>query len=307
MLSKFKDSLNKVYQKRVKLKAEIKFHVERFLNSIALRVSKPLKCNWFQPKYFALSFYLLFCFNQSVFAQNEREINGMIVADSIENREVSVFNLRTNLGTNSQSGSFRVNVRVGDTLFFSSLYYKIKKVPITKSNITNDPFFVNLKEMVFELNEVQLRDVELSGLLAMDAANIETKPTPDLTKTGAFSFREPMSVEDRRLHTATTSPGGIPFDYFLNKWSGRLDMLIRQKAYARKKRQVKKAKKSVSDHFFEKELEISPDLVEDFIYFCLRFKKFKLLLRQNDKLKLINFYRSKTAPYKEHRLGEEID
>jgi len=76
--------------------------------------------------------------------------------------------------------------------------------------------------MVFELNEVQLRDVELSGLLAMDAANIETKPTPDLTKTGAFSFREPMSVEDRRLHTATTSPGGIPFEDWICLYAKKL-------------------------------------------------------------------------------------
>ncbi|WNM19209.1 hypothetical protein [Flavobacterium capsici] len=107
--------------------------------------------------YYYIVFILFFqlSFSQSLLRKN---LKGQVVNDSIKVDNVVVFNINNQKGTTVyQDGSFEIEVRENDTLFFSSLYFLPEKVLITSREIEKGNLIVPLEAFVNKLQEVVVK------------------------------------------------------------------------------------------------------------------------------------------------------
>ena len=93
-------------------------------------------------------------------AQEKREsINGSVKRDSYALQFINIQNLATDKGTVSDTeGNFNISVKKGDTVLFSSLVYKNRKIEITDTHISENKLEVFLESGVNEPEEVFLKD-----------------------------------------------------------------------------------------------------------------------------------------------------
>lgn len=248
------------------------------------------------PKPYILKLRCLLCFmlfSCSFFAQ-ETYLEGKILADSIAYREVNIINLTKKIGTiNQKDGSFKITAKLGDTLFFSSIQYEVKRLPVTKEVLQSQPVMVSLTTEINELTEVVITDIQLTGDAKKDAALIPTKPYFNPFGGGENKY----TVEERRLYTAVTSSSGIPLDLLINSLTGRLKRLKRDRDNAYFEKLIQESKDLMRLNFFTDDLHIEADYVDDFIYFTSDDKRFKPYVKQKRTLELITLFKSKVKPY----------
>ncbi len=234
---------------------------------------------------------LIFIFSVAAFSQ-QQQFSGVIVADSISFTQVNIVNLNKELGTvNNKKGEFVIDAEVGDEIVFSSVQYEPYQITVTKENIkTNNVIY--LFPLVNELEEVKISNIDLTGNLVEDAATIETKPFLNSTSFG-FPSVEPMSVEDRRLYTAST--GGV--FTIIDILSGRMAMLKRMKAISEFEALIARAQSLVSRDYITEDLEIPEEYVDDFFYFCAEQEGFEKFMKTADELEMIEFLTEKRKAY----------
>lgn len=252
-------------------------------------------------KLILLSYFVILTGCYCSHAQTLFTLKGHIVADSIETREVNVVNLTRKTGVVASKGNFELPVEIGDELFFSSLQYEPYQLTVTQKLVEKDMVQIYLFLLVNELETVRISDLNLTGDLSKDVANTEVNAYFDPAKKGLpVNKKPPRTLAQRRLYTATTSPGGIiPLDPIINAISGRLKMLERQEDYEILETRKEKALRAMPFSFFTKDLQLPADYVEDFIYYCLNFKPFsKLVVQRTQRFALIEFFKVKVIPYK---------
>jgi len=249
---------------------------------------------------------LIFLLISSFVRAQDSVFSGKIIADSIAFREVNVVNLNSKQGTvNQKSGHFQISAKAGDTLFFSSLQYEPHQVTVVAEDFKRENN-IYLFPLINELEEVNISNINLTGLLNKDVEAIETQPYLDASSFGLPVVKNRSTLAERRVYTATTSGGGIiPLDPIINYFSGRLAMVYRQRDYEIEKSLMEKAYSIFPIDFYTNELKIPEPLVEDFLYYCTTFKPFPdLLVKERQTLDLIQFLKKKSIDYKELK---EID
>jgi len=101
--------------------------------------------------------FLAICFLcQITFAQvKEKKIKGRVENDSIKVENVIVFNSHSRTGGVVQTGGeFEIQAKEKDTLIFSSLSFKTKKIVITDDILNVPILIVKLEIFTRQLNEV---------------------------------------------------------------------------------------------------------------------------------------------------------
>ena len=240
-------------------------------------------------KYFSL---LIFITCISAFAQ-QSQFSGVIVADSISFTQVNIVNLNKEVGTvNNKQGEFVIDAEIGDEIVFSSVQYEPYQVTVSKENIKKKNI-IHLFPIVNELEEVKISNIDLSGDLSKDASNIETKPYFNPSSVGLENPAPKMSVEDRRLYTAST--GGI--FTIVDILSGRMAMLKRMKEISEFEAIIAKAQALVSKRYIVEDLKIPEEYVDDFFYFCAKQDGFEQIVKTSDKLEMIEFLTKNRKAY----------
>jgi len=85
---------------------------------------------------------------------------------------VHILNLTQVIGTISdQKGSFKIEAKANDTLYFSYLGYKPLKIAITSDMIKFGNAEFNMTELAFALEEIVVRPYKLTGYLDIDVRN----------------------------------------------------------------------------------------------------------------------------------------
>ena len=96
----------------------------------------------------------------------KNEITGLVMPS------VHILNLTQVLGTISdQKGSFKIEAKVNDTLYFSYLGYKPLKIAVTNDMIKFGNAEFNMTELAFALEEIVVRPYKLTGYLDIDVRN----------------------------------------------------------------------------------------------------------------------------------------
>ncbi|HIB36464.1 hypothetical protein [Mesonia sp.] len=238
-------------------------------------------------------FYFFFFLISSFAFSQQQQFSGVIVADSIAFTQVNIVNLNKELGTvNNKNGEFVIDAEVGDEIVFSSVQYEPYQITVSTENIkTKNTIY--LFPLVNELEEVKISNIDLTGDLTKDASTIETNPYFYPSSLGLPNPAPKMSVEDRRLYTAST--GGI--FTVIDILSGRMAMLKRMKEISEFEALIARAQSLVSRRYIVEDLEIPEDYLDDFFYYCAKQDGFEKFMKTADELEMIKFLTEKRKAY----------
>lgn len=107
------------------------------------------------------------------FAQENFQLEGKIHAPDLESSSIHIINISQKTGTiNNSAGLFRIQVREGDTLLFSSIQYANREVEITRAILEEKFLEISLEEDVNVLAVVNLSNIKLTGNINTDLDNM---------------------------------------------------------------------------------------------------------------------------------------
>jgi len=217
-------------------------------------------------------------------------------AADVEN--IHVFNLKTNSGTVSgKTGDFQLRVSLGDSLLLSSISYQKVTVVITLEHYVSKTATVVVQDVTNELDEILLLPYSLSGNLTIDAKGLKSEPIYDAKYFNLPTQKKPLlTATERKLYTATSGGGLIPFAPIINAISGHTKRLKKHVAAEKANVAIEKLKEMFPESFFWEELKIADDLLYDFLFFCEADPNFENFIR-SDKISLTEFLTEKAKRY----------
>lgn len=256
-----------------------------------------------------LLLFLLVITVQISFAQlGSREIiKGQIISEATAIDNVTVFNVSSNKGAvTDKLGFFTMYARPSDTLVFSSVIFKSKKLVLNENDFKVIVLKIKLEEFINELDEVIVTPSTLSGDLEKDAKNIKVTD-----KQSAFNGKEiaDMQMEkdfqSTQFNTAMPSDLSIPYgmDFVkIGKMVGKLFGKEKSKekpvVFTSDKNFQAAVKDKFTYHFFTETLELKHDEIGLFLNYCDADPNVRKLLATNKEIDLIDFLISKSKEYK---------
>ncbi len=232
------------------------------------------------------------------------EIDGVVVGNSdVENIHVINKTLNTYTTTN-KLGGFTIQVRVLDTLVFSSVQYKLKAVQIKPEHISDKNIRIVLEENVNQLDQVVVGKI-LTGDLSSDVKNSDAERPIDFYDVGIPGYTGKRKTQnERRLHEADAgkyvSIGlgvGVNLNKVLNAITGRTKRLKGRVRVESNNVLLNKIKADLPDNFF-----IIYPLEErfraDFFYFCTDDPNFEKRCKNKSSIEIFEFMTEKIKAYK---------
>ncbi len=215
------------------------------------------------------------------YAQN-KILKGQFTGENLDKSFINVINLNQYKSTISQeNGKFQIPAKVGDSIFVSSIQYSEVKF-LVKPEFFEDEIEIPLKLKVNELQDVNLYSLGLTGDLTKDANSIETYDFSQ-TQLGFAPYIEYYTREERRLAVASGSSLG----YLINLINGNIKMYKKLVVYEKTDKRKKKLHQLFPERFYEENLDIPNNLIEDFTYYCVEnHPEVIKLTQQKDKLLL---------------------
>lgn len=251
-------------------------------------------------------FTLLFCCVFIGFSQEKILLKGQLVFSSMNTSAINIVNTATHFGTiNNANGEFEIEVGLGDVLLFSSVQYEPQRLIITKEIMEKRWVRVPLRVEVNKLDAVTISNNALTGRLHTDVKAVGLEKFYNNASFGIPMAAPRLTVEERRLYTATTGNGTIPLDPIINAISGRTKKLKKLKAFSELDQLIEKALKSMGTEFFVAQCGIPEIYIGSFMYFCSEDNRFKRVVNQNKKLVLVDFFKEKAIGFRRSRNREE--
>jgi hypothetical protein len=253
-------------------------------NNISHRSYQFKDLNWF---YILTYLGVLVFFSQPDLKAQNQKMRGQFTGEDLEKSFINVINLNQYTATISQlDGKFEIQASTGDSILISSIQYSEIKF-VVKEEYFKDGVEIPLKLKVNELNQVDIYSLGLSGNLEKDVRGIKTNDFSQ-TQLGFPAYVERFTREERRLHSATSSQGGLPLDYLFNLINGNIKMYKQLVEYERTDRKKDKLFQIFPERFYQEDLNVPDNLIEDFIYYCAENNdEVVQLIRQQNKLLLM--------------------
>lgn len=240
-----------------------------------------------------LTFFLFICTIIQTNAQENRVlISGSIISDTQTEENIHIHNKNSQKGAiSNHQGEFSIPVKENDTLVFSGIQFYKKEIFITKQILINRKIHVELFQKINELDEVEVRTLNLSGNLIIDTKNIKdsiSMVNPMALDFSMIDFSKPVIYEIDR--TKPPDPRNLTNPHIpiggniLGLLSFVLDPLmdevvkigqrkrrLKQEKYLYQK-EVKKSHENIvndlGESFFIKTLKIPREEIDDFIRHC---------------------------------------
>lgn len=211
---------------------------------------------------------LLLIFIQGIKAQViiPKILIGKVVTNATDIEGINIKNLKSNFSTKTNvEGLFSITADVGDTLLFSAIQFKKRKVILKKEDFNTTMFLVKLENATLLLNEVKIIDYK-----NINAIRLGIIPKGQKNYTPA----------ERKLYTATG--GGNQFgtnnvvsvDGILNAISGRTTMLKKELKVEHKEYAINKLNNRFEENFFIETLKIPKEYVNGFKYYIVENEEF---------------------------------
>ena len=194
-------------------------------------------------------------------------------------KNVHIINLASKKGTFSNDiGLFRIPVKLGDSLKISSIQYKTSIIFIGKHTLKTRKITIQLKKNVIILDEIILKNHNLSGVITTDVKNTPIDRRVDLLKkimtftdaelTGPIKADKMSKNKPPIVKTIANSFEGVSARIAIaDKSSERLWALRRK--LAKKLAFPKKILNEFGGKFFFTELKIPKKKYNHFIEYCI--------------------------------------
>lgn len=236
-----------------------------------------------------ICFFLLIFFSGShiLYAQERVLIKGQVVADSLNNAAINIINLNLEKGTSSNpDGGFEIMVRENDSLLFSSVQFQNRTIKITKEILDNRFLKVRLSEEMNELEEVRISNIDFTGNLSTDLDKIK------LQKPFFIFPDKPLpTITERKL--SSLSHASDPVGAIYGLISGERKRLKKAVENEKLTNFILQTRNLISDRVLTQVVKIPGNAVMDFLYYCAEDPKMKIMVRKNQQLELIEFFKQK--------------
>lgn len=222
-----------------------------------------------------------------------KTVYGKVVNDSVAIQSGLVFNLNAKSGVViDTNGFFSILAKVNDTLVFSSLGFKSKKVVVSKSDIASSFFRVKLNAVANQLLAVVV--------YAKNGPHPEFGNTQSIVDTQYYDDKQSSAKNILMMPTGTGDPNAMDCIrvynmIFKNLFRNNPDKadLVSDVGF------TTVAMQSVSYSFFTDKLKLKDDQVGLFLLFCENDPKSKTFVNTTSKeFEIIDFLISKNSEFK---------
>ena len=217
-------------------------------------------------------FFVLLANNLLAQVEMSTVLKGKVDANIIDLEGIYVVNVRTEASVvTNADGSFSIPAQAGDTLIFSSVQLKERRIVLVDEDFASVNFVVKI-----EVGMNQLREVIIKRYDNINAVALGIIPSGQRSYTPA----------ERKLKGATdlvASGGSVTLDPLLNMLSGRSEMLKKELAVEKKEIFMKLLEKMFNTDHFVRNLSIPIDYVKGFEYFAVENESFTKILNTKNK------------------------
>ncbi len=242
-------------------------------------------------------------FSASVGAQTlfSKKMEGRVYSKDGDVAATHVQNITAKRATITDiDGFFAINVNLNDTLVFSAVQFKRKKIVVTPKILRQRMLNVPLEEALTELDEVVVTPYNLSGDITKDLKTIKTDPVVTASTLGLpNAYVLPITKAERELYAATANPI-MSFDPLINAITGRTKMLKKRVARNKLYSRTERVKAFYADSLFRIDLKIPEAKINDLLYFCEVDAEFQAVVDTHDRLKIWEFLRKKSVLYRKN-------
>ncbi|KAF9657926.1 carboxypeptidase-like regulatory domain-containing protein [Tenacibaculum mesophilum] len=232
-------------------------------------------------------------------AQESRKFFYATIQDEVSTvPNAHVINLNTKQGTfTNDNGEFRILAKANDTIQITFVGYETKKIVVGVNHFGMQENYIQLKKVPIELDEVAIKKHNLLGHISSDTKHIKSEKEINAeTLNLPFAGSRILTPAERRLHTATSSYGGIAIDPLLNWISGRIKKLKKFKAIEDREKRIENIRNNY--HIvIEHEIKILKEDIDRFIYFAESSDDFNTLYLNNE-VAMITFLQKKSNEFK---------
>ncbi|GEC71098.1 hypothetical protein SAMN05443543_101384 [Flavobacterium flevense] len=229
---------------------------------------------------------------QFSFSQTDRKpLEGQVRNDLVPVENVVVFNANSNTGVVvNQYGSFVIPAKVNDTLVFSSLAFKSKKIVLTEKEFIIPRLIVQLDVFTNELAEVLIRaKKELNPLGGNSQKYVDMK----------FFDDEKSSPKNKTMPPVGSIENGMDFVRIYKDVVGVLRKENPKKSDFYKETSFSEfALQKVNYSFFSNTLNLKDDEIKLFLIYCENDSKSRELMQPGEEFKLMDFFINKNKEYK---------
>lgn len=213
-----------------------------------------------------LLFLFLLIFSVS-WSQNTKVLKGKVVADSKDLQGITIRNLSLKReAMSSEEGLFSITARPGDTLLFTAVQLKSRKIVIEKEDFDYLSFMVKM-----ELAVTQLKEVVIDERISAESLGIVPKGMKTYTPA------------ERRMYTATTGSGFVSVDAIINAINGKTKQIKKEIVVEKHQMTQTKLGNMLDEDFFIKELKIKKEYIDGFIVYASENPKVKQALKEKNK------------------------
>lgn len=238
--------------------------------------------------------------------EHKTKLLGTVLTNKKRLANVHVINLNSKIGTiTNNDGEFEIYANLNDTLYISSIQYKKVKVAITDLMISSKKLYILTNSITYELDEVVVRNHNLTQSLYYDILHKPTSPSfmngsnfnnSNLSKTNfkvkESNYSRPPSIEHMVNPIAGGGGGasaGIPNF-----------QLLRERKLRKKLKQQKEIPMqiiaSLRKDFFVEKLHIPSDEIHLFLSYC-EPRNIITLYTKNNLLKVIKILQEEAPKY----------
>lgn len=197
---------------------------------------------------------LLVCILVTFFGNaQEKTIRGRVISDEGIAIGVQVMNLvNEKTAVSDGNGYFEISAREEDMIVFPSVNYEYKRYIITSTDYTTGEFTLKLVKKPEQLDEVVvLQDINPESLgLVPKGQKINTRA-------------------EKKMYGARSGP----LDLLINTLSGRIKMTRKIVEIEKKEKLLAQLDNMFPSEYYEKQLQIPPDYVDGFRFYCVEFKE----------------------------------
>ena len=229
------------------------------------------------------------CFGQVL---TRKTVHGKVVNDSIAIENGLVFNLNSKTGTViDNKGYFSILAKVKDTLVFTSLGFKSKKVVLSQTDITSSFYRIKLNAVANQLLAVVV--------YAKNGPHPEFKNAQKIVDTQYYDDQQSSPDNILMMPSGTGDPNNLDVIRVYNKIFKNLfknnpnkSDLVSDVSF------TTIAMQSVSYTFFIDKLKLKEDEVGLFLLFCENDPKSKTFAKTNQEFEVMDFLITKNSEFK---------
>ena len=241
-----------------------------------------------KSKIVTLVFFLI---SQLVFSQAPRKmLHGQLMNDSIKVENVIIFNSNARTGTIVKyEGAFVIAARENDTLIFSSLLFKSKKVVVTKDDLEKDVLKIILQAFPNQLAEVLVEKNKIKSPIKNSQEVVDNKYFDD----------EKSSPKNAVMPNYNVTENGINF---VRMYKDVLKILKKKNPkkndFTSKVSFTEVVMNRINYPFFNSSLKLHDDEIKLFLVFCENDSKATSIIKSSTDFELMDFLVNKNKDFK---------